>query len=140
MKVVFLNPSAQLGGAEAALVELLSGLRAAHADWSLALIVAGDGPLVERVRALGVGVTVLPFPGSIARLGDWGVGRGMAARARLAFSLLTAAGPVVRYARRLRRAVRGAQTHVVHSNGVNMHIQGAWSRPRGTALLWHNHK
>ena len=79
MRVVFLNPSAQLGGAEAALYELLSALRAAHPAWSLGLVVAAEGPLVERVRALGLPVTVLPFPASLARLGDWGLGRGLAA-------------------------------------------------------------
>jgi glycosyltransferase involved in cell wall biosynthesis len=139
VKLVFLNPSAQLGGAEAALVELLSGLRAVHADWPLALIVAADGPLVERVRALGVGVTVLPFPASLAGLGDWGLGRGAVARARMALSLLAAAGPALRYAARLRRAVRGEHPDVVHANGLKMHVLGAWTRPRGTALLWHIH-
>jgi glycosyltransferase involved in cell wall biosynthesis len=139
VRLVFLNPSAQLGGAEAALYELLSALRAAHPAWSLTLMVAAEGPLVERVRALGVPVTVVPFPASLARLGDWGLGRGVAARARMALRLIAAAGPALRYASRLRRVVRGEHPDVVHANGLKMHVLGAWTRPRGTALLWHVH-
>ena len=137
--MVFLNPAAQLGGAEAALYELLSALRAAHPAWSLALVVAAEGPLVERVRALGLPVTVVPFPVSLARLGDWGMGNGIAARTRMAVSLLAAAGPAVRYAARLRRVVRGERPDVVHANGLKMHVLSAWTRPRETALLWHIH-
>jgi glycosyltransferase involved in cell wall biosynthesis len=139
VRVVFLNPSAQLGGAEAALYELLSALRAAHPAWSLALIAAADGPLVERVRSLGVPVTVMPFPASLARLGDWGLGTGLRARAGMAVRLLAAAGPALRYAGRLRSAVRRERPDVVHANGLKMHVLGAWTRPRGAALLWHVH-
>ena len=139
MRLVFLNPSAQLGGAEAALYELLSALRAAHPAWSLALIVAAEGPLVDRVRALGVPVTVVPFPVALARLGDWGLGKGFGARARMAASLCAAAGPVLRYAAQLRRALRRERPDVLHANGLKMHVLGAWTRPRGTALLWHIH-
>ena len=139
MRLVFLNPSAQLGGAEAALYELLSALRAAHPAWSLALIVAAEGPLVGRVRALGVPVTVVPFPVSLARLGDWGLGKGFGARARVAASLCAAAGPVLRYAAQLRRALRRERPDVLHANGLKMHVLGAWTRPRGTAP-WREHR
>ena len=139
MRLVFLNPSAQLGGAEAALYELLSALRAAHPAWSLGLVVAAEGPLVERVRALGLPVTVLPFPASLARLGDWGLGRGLAARVRLLGALGAAAVPAAGYAWRLRRLVRRERPDVVHANGLKMHVLGAWARPRHAALLWHIH-
>jgi glycosyltransferase involved in cell wall biosynthesis len=139
VKVVFLNPSAQLGGAEAALVELLSALRTARPLWPLALVVAAEGPLVDRVRALGVPVTVVPFPAALARLGDWGLGGGPGARARMAIALLAAAPSTLRYAARLRRALRHERPDIVHANGLKMHVLGAWTRPRGTALLWHIH-
>lgn len=139
MKLVFLNPSAQLGGAEAALYELLSALRTAHPAWSLGLVVAAEGPLVERVRALGMPVTVLPFPSSLARLGDWSLGRGLTARLRMAMALAAAAGPAAQYAWRLRRLVGREHPDVVHANGLKMHVLGAWTRPRESALLWHVH-
>jgi len=28
---------------------------------------------------------------------------------------------------------------VIHTNGLKMHLLGAWARPRGSALLWHLH-
>jgi glycosyltransferase involved in cell wall biosynthesis len=139
VSIVFLSPTGQNGGAEAALHDLLAGLRESHPSWSLRLIVASDGPLVERVEALGVPVQVLPFPASVARLGDWGVGRGW--RARLGF-LLRCAGtmlPALGYLQRLRRLLRSNQPDVIHTNGLKMHLLGAWARPRGSAVLWHLH-
>ena len=139
MKLVFLNPSAQMGGAEAALYELLAALRGAHPAWSLGLVVAGEGPLVERVKALGLPVTVVPFPASLARLGDWGMGTGVAARARLGLALLRASLPAARYTWRLRGVLRDGCPDVVHTNGLKMHVLGAWTCPPGAALLWHVH-
>ena len=76
MSIVFLSPTGQTGGAEAALYELLAGLRESHPSWSLDLVVASDGPLVARADALGIPVRVLPFPRSLARLGDWAARKG----------------------------------------------------------------
>jgi len=139
VKLVFLNPSAQMGGAEAALYELLAALRGAHPAWSLGLVVAGEGPLVARVKALGLPVTVVPFPASLARLGDWGMGSGLGARARLGLALLRASLPAASYAWRLRGVLRDGCPDVVHTNGLKMHVLGAWTCPPGAALLWHVH-
>ncbi len=139
MSIVFLSPTGQTGGAEAALHDLLAGLRESHPSWSLRLIVASDGPLVERVEALGVPVDVLPFPASVARLGDWGVGRGWWARVRFLMRCAATALPAVGYLQRLRRMLRSNQPDVIHTNGLKMHLLGAWARPRGSAVLWHLH-
>ena len=139
MSIVFLSPTGQTGGAEAALHDLLAGLRETHPSWSLRLIVASDGPLVERVEALGVPVDVLPFPASVARLGDWGVGRGWWARVRFLMRCAATALPAVGYLQRLRRLLRSNQPDVIHTNGLKMHLLGAWARPRGSAVLWHLH-
>jgi glycosyltransferase involved in cell wall biosynthesis len=139
VSIVFLSPTGQTGGAEAALHDLLAGLRESRPSWSLRLIVASDGPLVERVEALGVPVQVLPFPASIAKLGDWGVGRGWWARARFLMRCAATALPAVGYLQRLRRLLRSNQPDVIHTNGLKMHLLGAWARPRGSAVLWHLH-
>jgi glycosyltransferase involved in cell wall biosynthesis len=139
VSIVFLSPTGQTGGAEAALHDLLAGLRESHPSWSLRLIVASDGPLVERVEALGVPVDVLPFPASVARLGDWGVGRGWWARVRFLMRCAATALPAVGYLQRLRRMLRSNQPDVIHTNGLKMHLLGAWARPRGSAVLWHLH-
>jgi glycosyltransferase involved in cell wall biosynthesis len=139
VSIVFLSPPGQTGGAETALHTLLPGLRESHPSWSLRLIVASDGPLIERVEALGVPVHVLPFPASLARLGDWGVGRGWWTRVRFLMRCAATALPAVRYAQRLRRLLQSSQPDVIHTNGLKMHLLGAWARPKRSAVLWHLH-
>ena len=46
MRVVFLSPSGELGGAETALLDVLAALRAARPDWTLATIAADVGRLI----------------------------------------------------------------------------------------------
>jgi len=139
VSIVFLSPTGQTGGAEAALHELLAGLRESHPSWSLRLIVASDGPLVARVEALGVPVQVLPFPAGLARLGDWGLGRGMWRRFMFLGRCAGIALPAFGYVRQLRRLLRTQSPEVIHTNGLKMHVLGAWARPRGSAVLWHLH-
>jgi glycosyltransferase involved in cell wall biosynthesis len=139
VSIVFLSPTGQSGGAEAALVEILAGLRESHPSWSLDLIVASDGPLVGGARALGVPVHVVPFPPSLAQLGDWNVGRGFWSRASFIARCAGTAWPAVRYLRRLRRLLRERRPSVIHTNGFKMHVLGAWARPGGSTVLWHVH-
>ncbi|HEY7185101.1 MAG TPA: glycosyltransferase family 4 protein [Vicinamibacterales bacterium] len=139
MSIVFLTPTGQSGGAEAALVEILAGLRESHPSWSLELIVASDGPLVDGAHALGVPVQVVPFPASLAQLGDWNVGRGFWSRAAFLARCAGSAWPAAQYLRRLRRLLRDRQPSVIHTNGFKMHVLGAWARPHGAAVLWHVH-
>ena len=139
MSIIFLSPTGQTGGAEAALHELLAGLRESHPSWSLRLIVASDGPLVARVEALGVPVRVLPFPRSLARLGDWGVGRGWWRRTLFLARCAGVVLPALGYVRRLHRLLQADAPDVIHTNGLKMHVLGAWARPRRSAVLWHLH-
>ena len=139
MSIVFLSPTAQRGGSEAALLELLAGLRESHPSWVLDVVVASDGPLVGGVKALGVPVHVLPFPQSLARLGDWSLGTGAAARLGFMLRCAGLAWPAARYLRRLRAVLRDRQPQVIHTNGFKMHVLGALARPHGAAVLWHLH-
>jgi glycosyltransferase involved in cell wall biosynthesis len=139
VSIIFLSPTGHTGGAEAALHELLAGLRESHPSWSLRLVVASDGPLVERVEALGVPVQVLPFPRSLARLGDWGVGRGWWRKLIFVARFAGVALPALGYRRRLRQLLHAAAPDVIHTNGLKMHVLGASARPRGSAVLWHLH-
>ncbi|HLG54694.1 MAG TPA: glycosyltransferase family 4 protein [Vicinamibacterales bacterium] len=139
MSIVFLSPTGQTGGAEAALHELLAGLRESHPSWSLSLIVASDGPLVARVEALGVPVQIVPFPASLARLGDWSLRAGLWPRVVFMTRCARVAWPTLTYLRRLRRLLRAMAPDIVHTNGLKMHLLGAWARPRNTAVLWHLH-
>lgn len=142
MKVVYMNPSGQLGGAEVLLLDLLASLRAAMPDWSLSLIVPEKGALVARARALGVETSVLPFPTAMARLGDAGVGGpagSQISRLALLFKLLVSAPGVLGYVRRLRRSLMALSPDLIHTNGFKMHILGAWSAPSHVPVIWHVH-
>ena len=142
MKVVYLNPSGQLGGAEKVLLDIFASLGAAEPDYRPHLLAAADGPLIEKARALGVPATVLPFPPELARLGDGGAG-GPAGRQISRLTLLTrlakASGAVAIYIRRLRRALKQLAPDIVHTNGFKMHLLGLWARPGGAPVVWHIH-
>ncbi len=134
MRVVYLNPCGQLGGAETSLLEIFASLRSAVPAWELSLVLGEDGPLRAAAGALGVQVIVEPFPAELARLGD----ARKPALAALA-GLFRAAGAVRRYQRRLREILEALQPDVVHTNGFKMHVLGACARNASAPLVWHIH-
>jgi hypothetical protein len=71
VRIVFLSPSGELGGAETALLDMLAAIRGARPDWPLAMIAASDGPLVGKASTFAE-ATAMPFPNALARLGEWG--------------------------------------------------------------------
>ncbi|HKY05695.1 MAG TPA: glycosyltransferase family 4 protein [Blastocatellia bacterium] len=142
MKIVFLSPSGELGGAEISLLDILASLRRAEPAWSLHLIAASDGPLVRRAIAMGVRATVLAFPRPLARLGDAGIAAGNRDRLGLPdmiYKLLAASPSVVGYRARLGRSLKELAPDIVHTNGFKMHILGVWASPPGVPVIWHIH-
>ncbi len=142
MKILYLNPTGQLGGAERSLLDVIESLRTAEPDWTLALIVGGDGPLVERARALEVATTVVGLPDSIERIGDAGAGGPAGSQlTRLAMlrAMAGAACALPRYTRWLGRKIDQISPDVVHTNGFKMHILGAWATRRTRPVVWHIH-
>jgi glycosyltransferase involved in cell wall biosynthesis len=134
MRVLFLNPGGQLGGAETSLLAMLASLRRAVPSWTLGLVAAADGPLVAQAEALGVAVSVLPFPAPLARIGEHGAGGG---RMRLGAQLGCAAASTATYRAQLQREIRRVRPDVIHTNGLKMHVLAAWAARR--PLLWHLH-
>ncbi|MEJ7810648.1 MAG: glycosyltransferase [Gemmatimonadaceae bacterium] len=142
VRVVYLNPSGQIGGAERSLLDVMASLRKAEPAWELRLVTAGDGPLMAEAAAVGVETTALPFPAALARLGDAaaggpagdGVRRGAVLR-----RLLTAAPAVGAYAWRLRSTLTAQKPDVVHTNGFKMHVLGALAAARHVPVVWHIH-
>ncbi|MGA9771247.1 MAG: glycosyltransferase family 4 protein [Blastocatellia bacterium] len=135
MKIVYLNPSGQLGGAEISLLEILASLRAVRPNWHLHLLVAEDGPLALKAQALGVSTMIIPFPPALARLGD----ANRFNRFFLLYKMLSAVKDVLVYVKRLRAALRLIAPDVLHTNGFKMHILGLWSRPPRVPVIWHIH-
>ncbi|HEY7769709.1 glycosyltransferase family 4 protein [Longimicrobium sp.] len=135
MRVAYLSASGALGGAERVLLDVLASVRAAEPSWPLTLVSGEDGPLLERVRALGVEAHVLPFPRGLAALGDAGAGGTL----RLLGGMAAAGPGAAAYVARLAFLLRRGRADVVHTNGFKMHLLGAWAASRATPVVWHLH-
>ena len=138
MRIVFLSPSGELGGAETALVDILAAVRAARPQWTLVTIAASDGPLLRRAAAY-THTIALPFPDALARLGEWGTRASVSTRVGLVAGLAAASGPALSYARHLKRHLLDFHPDIIHSNGLKMHLLGARVRPPYSKLIWHFH-
>jgi glycosyltransferase involved in cell wall biosynthesis len=134
MRIAYLNPCGQMGGAETSLLELLGAIRTAEPNWDLWLILGEDGPLVQKARALGIQVMLLAFPESLARLGDTG-------NSRLSVLMSMARGfyRTTKYARQLCSSLRVIKPDLIHTNGFKMHVLGCWARPAMVPVVWHIH-
>ena len=140
MKILYLNPSGELGGAERSLLFLMASLSAAKPDWQMQLVAGSGGPLIRHAAEIGVQASAIDFPRSLSRLGDAGAG-GPAGRQqshlRLVGNVGRAGVPSIAYLHRLRRTLARFAPDLIHSNGFKMHVLAAWARPAGCPLIWH---
>ncbi len=130
VRVLVLDHTGELGGAELALVRACAAL---GPQVQVRVLLFAEGPLRARLQALGVPVEVLPLDPAVARLD-----RHSAAPVSLArvVRLLGMAPFVVRLARR----VRALRPDVVHTTSLKADLLGvlpAWSARR--PLVWHVH-
>ncbi len=140
MKIVFLSPSAQLGGAEAVLIDLIASIKAAQPGWQLHVILSEDGPLVARATAIGVATTIINFPESLARLGDSAlIDNDNNNRFSLLRRTVFATPAASAYVARLKKTLHDLKPDLIHTNGFKMHLLGAIARPRAVPLVWHIH-
>jgi glycosyltransferase involved in cell wall biosynthesis len=143
LKLLYLNPTGVLGGAEMCLLDLLAAVRADRPGWSARVVLGDDGPLRAAVEALGVSCAVLPMPARLAAVGDAGLalsagGRG-AGRLALAARGPAAAAAASAYLATLRRRIRAEAPDLLQTNGMKAHVLGAWAAPRGLPVVWHLH-
>jgi glycosyltransferase involved in cell wall biosynthesis len=139
MRVLYLSAEAGLGGAERSLLDILASMRAAQPSWTLNLVTAADGPLVQQAAALGVLTLVVPFDESLARLGETGSASRAGGQLTLAARAIRAAVPATTYVLKLRRLTTSIAPDIIHTNNLKMHVIGAWVRPSNAALVWHLH-
>lgn len=131
-----------MGGAEVALLDILASIREAEPGWKLDLILSADGVVAAKARTLGVSTTVLPFPRSLARLGDSAAGGPagkQTSRLNLSARLLLTSPSIAAYRTKLRRLLRGLNPDLIHTNGFKMHVLGALAKPSGVPLIGHVH-
>ena len=134
MRILFLNPGAQLGGAERCLLDLLASLRQAEPQWQLELLTGENGPLLAEARTLGAEAHCLAFPSVLARAGCGGFGL---------FPLLQVLPALAIYGIKLRRAIARTAPDVIHTNGMKMHLLAAWNGlfagKSAAPVIWHMH-
>lgn len=131
MRVCFLSPVGTVGGAERVLLAwagVVTGV-------SRSAILFGDGPLAERLAALGVAVHILPLPAALAATGDTALREKGGGLRRL---LGTVPG-TTRFVFRLRELLHGLCPELIHTNGLKAHLLTAVAKPSGVPLLWHLH-
>ena len=138
MRVMYLNPTGQLGGAETSMLAILASLRRAEPSWPLQVVMAADGPLAAAVSACGATTCVVPFPSALARLGEHGAASASGGYARLAAQIGLATPSVASYVRRLRGAIRLFGPDLIQTNGLKMHLLAAWAT-NSIPLVWHLH-
>jgi glycosyltransferase involved in cell wall biosynthesis len=133
MRICFLVPVGQIGGAERVLLDLIESIRAQEPGHQMHALLMDDGPLVAALKRAGVEPIVLPAPASVRSMGDSGM-RGW----RLIWSLLRGWPATRRYRRQMLAAIEKINPDVIHSNGLKCHALAADSA-RNRAVVWHIH-
>ena len=131
MKILFVNPIGQLGGAERALLDLIASLKEFAPSLEASVLSFAPGPLLEEASALGAQTSVLRLPDSVSELGD-----SAAVDALRSAVALTRA---VTWAPQLARRLRDDGADVIHTNGFKAHALVALARPANSPLAWHLH-
>lgn len=138
MKIAYLSPGGEIGGAEMCLLDVLTSIRRARPAARPFVVLGDDGPLRTAVEALDVPCAVLPLPGCVMRLGD-AEAVGAAGRIALAIRGASAATAALGYVARLARRLGDGRPDLIQTNGMKMHLLGAWAAPRGVPVVWHLH-
>ena len=69
MRILFINPVGQVGGAERVLLDCVASIGLAKAGHEIHLLLMDEGPLGEEARLRGAVVRVVPAPEAIRRPG-----------------------------------------------------------------------
>jgi glycosyltransferase involved in cell wall biosynthesis len=141
MKILYLNSSSQLGGAERNLIDVIIAVQKQDPSIEITvLITAPDGPLVTELMLLDIKVVLLELPQKIAQLGDSGLkagGNKLARILKLAQNF-TFVGELMSYRSQLRQKIVEIAPDLIHSNGMKTHLLAA-SLGLNLPLIWHLH-
>jgi glycosyltransferase involved in cell wall biosynthesis len=141
MKLLYLNASSQLGGAERNLIDAICAVQDRDPSIEItALITAADGPIVAELDRLGIKIILLELPSKIAQLGDSGL-KGQTNRlvSILSFARnVSLLGEFISYWQQLKRSISQVNPDVIHSNGMKTHLLAA-SLGISTPIIWHLH-
>ncbi len=127
IRVVFVGHVARISGGEIALLRLLPAM---HETIDAHVILAEDGPLVERLREAGAEVEVLPMDGALRD-----IRRSQVTHTRLP---LRRAASFARYVLQLRARLRDLDPDIVHTNTLKAALYGGLAgRLAHIPVVWH---
>jgi len=136
LRVVVVDHTAELGGAELALVRLCAALRAAgpaSPPVDVRVLLGADGPLRVRLAGLGVVVEVLPLDARVRTASRDAVARAGPAQMR-------GAALAVAWSWRVARRLRALRPDVVHTTSLKADLLGlVAARAARRPLVWHVH-
>lgn len=131
-RVLLLNHTAVLGGAELALLRFIDDLRGREVQPSLSAVIMEDGPLVRELRLRGLPVTVLPLSTHAAVVTRHTVKNPTA--------LLAAFTGACRLLISLRQLLHQQSPDIVQSGSMKAHLLGALATfGRKERLVWYLH-
>ena len=131
VRVVVLDHTAQLGGAELALLRTCVALDPVRVEVTVVLF--ADGPLAGRLRDAGVAVRVVPLDPRVAETDRAAAGRSVAGAARSVAATLP-------FVVRLARLLRSLRPDVVHTTSLKADLIGLPAAALArTPLVWHVH-
>jgi glycosyltransferase involved in cell wall biosynthesis len=131
LRVAVLDHTAELGGAELALIRLLDALPPEQFD--IRVVLFSDGPLVKRLVERGHALEVVPLKGTVGDRDRHTAGRTAAAMATQALSVLP-------FAWRLGTRLRALDVDLIHTTSLKADLIGvpvSWLARR--PLVWHVH-
>ena len=129
IRVLFVDHTAQLGGGEIALRNLVEALD--HNQVSATVLVCASGPLVDQLRNSNRDVRVFPLSSEIAQTRKDSLGwKSILKVGELASSLA--------FIWKLAQLIRKLRVDVVHTNSLKAHVLGGLAaRLARTPLIWH---
>ncbi len=127
--VLYLDHTARMGGGEIALLELVCALDPAR--YRPIVVLASDGPLVERLRTAGIDTRVVPFDAAVLNTRKDSLGGGSLLKLRYVWVCLC-------YVLTLVRLARALKADLIHTNSLKSDIYGGFAgRLAGIPVLWH---
>ena len=136
MRILFLNPIGNIGGAERVLLTAVAGLKRELPSAVVRVVALSDGPLLAAARELGAVTEVVPPPTGFGELGD---SRAASNRRMLLARSLTRLPALWPFIGRLRESIARFKPDLVHSNGIKTHILSRFTVSPAVPVVWHVH-
>ena len=136
MRLLFLNPIGNIGGAERVLLTAVAGVKRERPDAVVRVVALSDGPLLAAARELGAEAEVVPLPPAFGQLGD---SQSRGGRFPLLLRSVARLPVLASFIRTLKAAVARFNPDLVHSNGIKTHLLGRFAVPARVPVVWHLH-